>query len=182
MHELQQQPADNGARLRSVKHFTLPNRSQRLSRGRRRLLEINEADASTPFLRSLDAYCGASCPRSTCSPCRSQRVPSTSCVIPIRLSTSPAQWTRYASATACLQKAACSRTRYRSSSDGLGDTARGCPPAGSAPRTPERDDLLVRTEHGTDAWLQPIEAGFDACSIVSVGRPAAHALYAVREH
>ena len=42
---------------------------------------------------------------------------------------------------------------------------------------PER--VRVWTEYGADAWLQPLDAGFDECRIVALSPPRAHALVAV---
>jgi SAM-dependent methyltransferase len=55
----------------------------------------------------------------------------------------------------------------------------GLPPSFHGRREEERDDLLVRTEYGADAWREPLEAGFAECRIVPLAAPAAHALVAL---
>jgi SAM-dependent methyltransferase len=65
----------------------------------------------------------------------------------------------------------------------VGRLTRSC--AGDAPSyhgdsADPKDDWLVRTEYGSDAWRQVIEAGFVECRIVAVKPPAAHALIGVK--
>ena len=56
----------------------------------------------------------------------------------------------------------------------------GLPPSYHGDPADPKDDYLVRTEYGSDAWRQVIEAGFAECRIVAVKPPAAHALVGVK--
>lgn len=45
---------------------------------------------------------------------------------------------------------------------------------------PDRDDFLVHTEYGADAWRQLIDAGFSECRIIAIRPPIAHALIGIK--
>jgi SAM-dependent methyltransferase len=56
----------------------------------------------------------------------------------------------------------------------------GLAPSYHAGPAEESPDYLVQSEYGADAWRELIQAGFSECRIVSIGHPAAHALVGVR--
>lgn len=43
-----------------------------------------------------------------------------------------------------------------------------------------REDHIVQTEYGADAWREIIKAGFSSCTIHSIAHPSAHAFVAIR--
>ncbi|BAZ41266.1 type 11 methyltransferase [Calothrix sp. NIES-4101] len=61
----------------------------------------------------------------------------------------------------------------------LTNSRQGMPPSyhGSGDN---KEDYLVYTEYGSDAWKQVIQAGFQECRIFSINYPAAQALVAVK--
>jgi SAM-dependent methyltransferase len=58
----------------------------------------------------------------------------------------------------------------------------GMPPShhGKAVENRSRDDYLVHTEYGADAWVQVLDAGFDECRLVAVKPPCAYAVIGIK--
>jgi SAM-dependent methyltransferase len=56
----------------------------------------------------------------------------------------------------------------------------GKPPSFHGGEKDRKEDFIVCTEYGADAWTHPIQAGFAECRIVSLDYPAAQALIAVK--
>jgi SAM-dependent methyltransferase len=60
-------------------------------------------------------------------------------------------------------------------------TRKGLPPSYHGIPQDRREDHLVQTEYGADAWRQLLAAGFAEVRIVAVQPPAAHALVGIKE-
>lgn len=56
----------------------------------------------------------------------------------------------------------------------------GLPVSHHGSEASRREDMVVVTEYGADAWRQVLDAGFAECRIVAVAPPCAHALIGIK--